>query len=64
MRADHPTLYIEMLRNSGRADEANELFDGEDVTPFNMYWYVQAEFLPNLSKLRKAGKLTKGEKAI
>ena len=63
LRADHPTLYIKMLRNSGRADEAHKLYDGV-LTPFNMYWYVQAEFLPKLSKLRKAGKLTKGEKAI
>ena len=56
-------MYIAMLQNGGRADEAQQLYDGTP-TPYNMYWYVQAAFLPEISKLRREGKLKQGKKVI
>ena len=63
LKADHPTLYFEMLRSSGRTDDANKLYDGVP-TAKNIYWYAQAEVLPKVSKLRKEGKLKQGTKAF
>ena len=52
-------LYVVMLRNSGRADEAHKLYDGVP-TPYNMYWFVQASLLPKIIRMRKAGMLKMG----
>ena len=40
----------------GRLGELSELFDGT-ITPYNFTWYVYAELLPKLTKMREEGQL-------
>ena len=63
LRHVYPATYVAFLRTMGRTEELNELFDGT-ITPENYTWYLHAELLPKISKLRSEGRLKIGKKTI
>ena len=61
LRHVYPVIYVGFLRSMGRSEEVKELFDGT-ITYENYTWYIHAELLPRISKLRSEGGLKKGKK--
>ena len=51
------------MKSLGRTDDFRALYDGT-LSIHNMSWYIHSEFLPKICRLRREGKLTKGEKVI
>ena len=63
LRHVYPTTYVALLRSIGRTKELDRLYDGT-ITPDNYTWYIHAELLPKLNKLRSEGRLAKGKKIV
>ena len=56
LRHKFPSLFIEYLKSMGRLEELSELYNGT-ITPYNFTWYVFAELLPKLTRMREKGQL-------
>ena len=60
LRYVYPTTYVVFLRTTGQEGEFKRLYDGT-ITPYNYTWFIHAEIIPKLIKLRQTGKLRRGK---